>query len=257
MPLHAASIVRAGAERVTGGVGAALFVAFLAAFALGNASLNTVLTAVAGTPLPTGGVVSEYGVVLDVHPLVAALGLPVAVALGSVAAVVGIRVLVEDGAGRWRDPTRCLTHRTLPAAGATVAVGAVGLLALAFGTALLVVPGVLVAAYLLVVPAVVALEDVGPVDAVHVTTKRLTRRRALSLAGATAALVGVGLFVAAVTSLTYVLAPATEFGVGVVCCAALAVVWVGVVAEAHTRLGDALRRTPGRTARSTPRSRAL
>jgi hypothetical protein len=257
MSLHAASLVRSGATRVAGSVGATLFVVFLAALGLANASLNTLLTAVAGTPLPTGGTVAEYGVVLGVHPLVAVAGLVVGLGVAATAVVVGVRLLAEDGTRRWRDPTRCLTHRTASAAAGVAAVAALGLVGLSLGTLLFVVPGVLVAAYLLVVPGVLALEDVGPVDAVHVATKRLTRGRALALAGATAALAGAGLVVALAASLTYVLAPGTEFAVGVVAGAALATVWVGVVAEAHARLGTGARRPAGRTARSTPSSRAL
>jgi hypothetical protein len=254
MSLHAAVLVRAGLRRVARPAGGVLLVGFLAALGAVNASLNTLLTAASGTSLPGGVVVAAYGVTLPGGPLVAAVALAAGLAVTSVLAVVGVRLLGDDGDGRWRSPRRCLTQRTLPAAASVAAVVCLGVLALPLGVAALVVPGVLVAAYLLVVPGVVALEGVGPVEAVHRTTKRLTRGRALALAGAAVTLVAAALVVA---SLSYFLRPATEFALGVALGGTLAVCWVGVTAEAHARLGGSGRPTQNRTARSTPSSRAL
>lgn len=257
MSLHAAVLVRAGLRRVARPAGGVLLVGFLAALGAVNASLNTLLTAASGTSLPGGVVVAAYGVTLPGGPLVAAVALAAGLAVTSVLAVVGVRLLGDDGDGRWRSPRRCLTQRTLPAAASVAAVVCLGVLALPLGVAALVVPGLLVAAYLLVVPGVVALEGVGPVEAVHRATKRLTRGRALALAGAAVTLVAATLVVATAASFSYFLRPATEFALGVALGGTLAVCWVGVTAEAHARLGGSGRPTQNRTARSTPSSRAL
>ena len=257
MSLHAVELVRAGLRRVARPAGGVLLVGFLAALGVVNASLNTILTAVSGTELPGGIVVATYGVTLPGGPLIAAVVLPASVGVASVLGVVGVRLLGDDGDGRWRSPRRCLTQRTLSASAGVAAVVGLGALALPLGVAALVVPGLLVAAYLLVVPGVVALEGVDPIEAVHRTTRRLTRGRALALAGAAALLLLVAAAVVAAASLTYLLRPGTEFALGVLVGAGLALSWVGVAAEAHARLGGNARPTPNRTARSTPSSRAL
>jgi hypothetical protein len=248
MSVHARSLVVAGLRRVASPAGAALFAAFVVALAAFNAATNTVLTALAGTPLPTGGVVAEYGVVLAINPLLAALLALAALCLGAFAAVVGSRVLLGRTGTRWADPVECLTHRVVPATGAVLVGSLLVGLAVGVGTLLLVVPGLVVAGHLLLVPSVLATEDVGLAAAFRKSWRRTAADR-LDLAAATLALVAPAVVVVAGASLTYVLPPTVEFALGVGVGAAVLAAWFGVATEAYHRLG-------AETSRSTRRSRS-
>lgn len=255
MSVHARTLVVSGVRRVASSAGVALFVTFVLALAAFNAAVNTVLTAIAGTPLPTGGVIAEYGVVLPYHPAVAALVALAALLVGSFAVVVGSRRLLGRSVSRWADPVECLTHRVVPATIAVLVGSAVALVAVAFGTALLIVPGLVVAGHLLLVPSVLAAEDVDVLTALQQSWQRAAGDR-LELVTAAVALVVPAALVVVGASVSYVLPATVEFGLGVVVGAALLATWLGVATEAYHQLGSS---TTSRASRSRSRqvSRAL
>lgn len=255
MSVHARTLVASGARRVTSPVGVALFATFVLTLAAFNAAVNTVLTALAGTPLPTGGEIAEYGVVLPVHPLVAALVALVAVVVGAFAVVVGTRTLLGGSTARWSDPIECLTHRVVPATVGVVVGSTLVAAAVALGTALLVVPGVVVAGHFLLLPSVLAAEDVSLATALGESWRRAAGDR-VQLATATLALVVPAALVVAGASLSYLLPAVVEFGLGVVVGAALLAVWLGVATEAYQRLDGSSRRR-ARRSRNRRASRAL
>jgi hypothetical protein len=255
MSVHARTLVVRGVRRVTSPAGAALFASFVLALASFNAAVNTLLTAAAGTPLPTGGTVAEYGVVLPVTPVAAVLVALVTLLVGSVAVVAGSRRLLGRSVSRWTDPVECLTHRIVPATVAVLVGSVVAAVAVAAGTALLVVPGVVVAGHLLLVPSVLAAEDVGVLAALQQSWQRAADNR-LELVTAAFTLVVPAALVVVGTSFSYALPPVVEFGLGVVVGAALLSAWLGVAAEAYHQLGSATARRPSQS-RSRRASRAL
>jgi hypothetical protein len=255
MSVHARTLVASGVRRIASPAGAALFATFLLALAAFNAAVNTVLTAGAGTSLPAGVEVAEYGVVLPVHPALAVVVALCALLVGSFAVVVGSRRLLGSSVSRWSDPVACLTHRVVPATlavlvGSVVVVGAVTV-----GTLLLVVPGLVVAGYLLLVPTVLAAEDVGLAGAFRASWQRTAGAR-VELATAALVLVAPAAAVVVGASVSYLLPAAVEFGVGVAVGAVILSAWLGVAAEAYHRLGTDSRRT-ARSRRSRRASRAL
>jgi hypothetical protein len=127
--------------------------------------------------------------------------------------------------------------------------------AVAAGTALLVVPGVVVAGHLLLVPSVLAAEDVGVLAALQQSWQRAADNR-LELVTAAFTLVVPAALVVVGTSFSYALPPVVEFGLGVVVGAALLSAWLGVAAEAYHQLGSATARRPSQS-RSRRASRAL
>ena len=255
MSVHARTLVVSGVRRVTSPAGAALFVTFVLALAALNAAVNTLLTAIAGTPLPTGGTVAEYGVVLPVHPALAAVVALVTLLVGSFAIVVGSRALLGQSVSRWTDPLECLTHRVVPATLAVLVGSVAVLLAVGFGTALRVVPGLVGAGHLLLVPSVLAAEDVGVLAALRRSWQRAADDR-LELVTAALTLVVPAALVVVGTSLTYVLPATVEFGLGVVVGAALLAAWLGVATEAYHQLGSSTPRAATRS-RNDRASRAL
>jgi hypothetical protein len=255
MSVHARTLVASGVRRVTSPAGAALFATFVLVLAAFNASLNTLLTALAGTPLPTGGEIAEYGVVLPVNPALAGLVALTTLLVGSFVVVVGSRALLGRSVSRWADPVECLTHRAVPATLAVLVGSVTVVTAVALGTALLVVPGLVVAGHLLLVPSVLAAEDVGLLAAFQRSWQRAAGDR-LQLVTAMVALVVPAALVVVGASFTYVLPAVVEFGVGVVVGAALLSVWLGVATEAYHQLGSTASRQPNRS-RSRRASRAL
>ncbi len=255
MSVHARTLVVSGVRRVTSPAGAALFVAFVLALAAFNAAVNTLLTAAAGTPLPAGGTVAEYGVVLPTSPVVAGLLALATLLVGSFATVVGSRRLLGQSVSRWADPVECLTHRVVPATLAAAVASVAAAVAVTVGTVLLVVPGVVVAGHLLLVPSVLAAEDVGVLAALRRSWQRAAGDR-LELATAALALVVPAALVVVGASFSYVLHPAVEFGLGVVVGAALLAAWLGVAAEAYYQIGSSASRRPTGS-RSRRPSRAL
>lgn len=255
MSVHARTLVVSGVRRVASPAGVALLVTFALVLAAFNAAVNTVLTALAGTPLPTGGAIAEYGIVLPYHPVVAALVALVTLFVGSFAVVVGGRRLLGRSVSRWADPIECFTHRVVPATVAVLVGLVVAVVAVAFGTALLVVPGLVVAGHLLLVPSVLAAEDVDVLTALQQSWQRAAGDR-LELVTAALALVVPAALVVVGASVSYILPAAVEFGLGVVVGAALLVAWLGVATEAYHQLGSS---TSSRASRSRSRqaSRAL
>jgi hypothetical protein len=255
MSLHARTLVVSGVRRAATPAGVALFATFLVALAAVNAAVNTVLTAAAGTPLPMGVTVAEYGVVLPVGPAAAAVVGLLALLVGAFAVVVGTRALLGASVPRWSRPSECLTHRVVPATLATLVGGVAAVAAVAFGTLFLVVPGLVVAGHLLVVPSVLAAEDRGLLAAHREGWRRAAGDR-VALATAALVLVVPAALVSVGASLSYLLPAALEFGLGVVVGAAVLSAWLGVAAETHQRLGSGSTRT-ARASRSRRASRAL
>ncbi|WP_152043061.1 hypothetical protein [Salinigranum salinum] len=255
MSVHARTLVVSGARRVVSPAGVALFATSALGLAAFNAALNTVLTAAAGTPLPAGGQIAEYGVVLPVSPAVATLLAGVTLLVGAFAVVVGSRRLLGRSQSRWTDPVECLTHRVVPATIAVLVGSVVVVAAVAFGTVLLVIPGVVVAGHLLLVPSVLAAEDVGLLTALQTSWQRAAAAR-VELVTAALALVAPATLVVAGASLSYLLPTGVEFVLGVVSGAALLVLWLGVATEAYQRLGTGSKRTTAGS-RSRRASRAL
>jgi hypothetical protein len=255
MSVHARTLVVSGVRRVASPAGAALFATFLLALAAFNAAVNTVLTAGAGVSLPGGFEVAEYGVVLPTHPALAAVVALCALLVGSFTVVVGSRSLLGTSASRWSDPVACLTHRVVPATSAVLVGSIAVVVAAAAGALLLVVPGLVVASSLFLVPTVLATEDVGLVGAFRASWRRTAGAR-VELATATLALVAPAVVVVVGASVSYLLPAAVEFGVGVVGGAVILSAWLGVAVEAYHRLGTGSRRT-AHSSRSHRASRAL
>jgi hypothetical protein len=255
MSVHARTLVVSGVRRVASPAGVALFAAFVVSLAVFNAALNTVLTAAAGTPLPTGGEVAAYGVVLPVHPAVALLVAAGALVAGSFVVVVGSRLLLGSAAPRWSDPVECLTHRVVPATAVVLVAGVATAVAVAVGTVVLVVPGLVLAGHLLVFPVVLAVEDVGLVAGLRESLRRAADAR-VELTAATLGLVVPASLLVVGASVSYVLPTTVEFGLGVLGGAALLVAWLGVAAEAYRHLG-AGSTARARNHRSRRASRAL
>jgi hypothetical protein len=127
--------------------------------------------------------------------------------------------------------------------------------AVAFGTVLLVIPGVVVAGHLLLVPSVLAAEDVGLLTALRTSWQRAAAAR-VELVTAALALVAPATLVVAGASLSYLLPTVVEFTLGVVSGAGLLVLWLGVATEAYQRLGTGSKRAAAGS-RSRRASRAL
>ena len=255
MSVHARTLVVSGVRRVASPAGAGLFATFVLALAAFNAALNTVLTTAAGASLPAGGEVAEYGVVLPVHPALAALLALIALLVGAYAVVVGTRTLLGVSTSRWSDPVECLTHRVVPATVGVLAGLGVVVAAVAVGTVLLVVPGLVIAGHLLLVPSVLAAEDVGVLAALRESWRRTAGDR-VELAAAALAVVVPAAFVVVGASVSYLLSPTVEFVLGVVVGAAVLSTWIGVAAEAYQRLGSSSTRTAP-SSQSRRASRAL
>ena len=243
MSLHARTLVVSGVRRVASPVGVGLFAAFVLTLAAFAAAVNTLLTAVAGTSLPLGLVVPEYGVVLPVHPAVAALVALVALLVGAFAAVVGSRLLLGDTVSRWSDPVECFTERVIPATALTLVGSALVVGSVALGTALLVVPGLVVAGHFLLVPSVLAAEHVSLLAAFRTSWQRARGDR-LELVTATLALVVPAGAVFGAAAASYVLPPAVEFALGVVVGAALCSLWLGVAATVYQATSTDSKRRP-------------
>jgi hypothetical protein len=255
MSLHARTLVGSGVRRVASPVGVGLFAAFVLLLAAFAAAVNTLLTAVAGTPLPLGAVVPEYGVVLPAHPAVAALAVLVVPFVVAFVGVVGSRLLLGDTVSRWADPVECLTERVVPATALTL-VGSLAIVpAVALGTSLLLVPGLVLAGHFLLVPTVLATERVSLGGAFRASWQR-TRGDRLELVTATAALVVPAAVVFGAATVSYVLPPAVEFALGIVVAAALCALWLGVATEAYRATGTAATRDRP-TSSSRRASRAL
>lgn len=255
MSVHARTLVVAGARRVASPVGVGLFVTFALVLAGFSAAVNTLLTAVAGTALPLGVVVAEYAVVLPVHP---ALAVPVVLLtplVGAFAVVVGSRLFLGGSVSRWSDPVECLTDRVIPVTLVTLVATTASLVAVGFGTLLLVVPGLVLAGNFLLVPTVLAAEDVGLLGAFRASWARAAGDR-LELVTASVALVGPGALVVAGASLSYVLPGVVEFVVGVVAGAALLSLWLGVATTAYQQTATGAKRSTA-TSRNRRASRAL
>jgi hypothetical protein len=252
MSVHARTLVVTGARRVASPAGVGLFLTFVLALAALAAAVNTLLTAVAGTSLPFGVVVAEYGVLLPVTPWVAALVVLVMPLVVAVTVVVGSRALLGRSVSRWSDPVECLTHRIVPATLATLAGVGFALAAVSVGTLLLVVPGVVVAGHLLVLPTVLAAEDVSLAAALRTSWRRAVGDR-LALVTATFALVVPAALVVGGASVSYLLPPVVEFAVGVVAGAALFSLWLGLAAAAYheTDVGSARSTAASRRRRAT------
>lgn len=255
MSVHARTLVVSGVRRVASPAGAALFATFVLTLAAFNAAMNTVLATAAGTPIPTGGAVAEYGVSLPVPPALATLLALFALLVGAFAIVAGTRAFLGHSVSRWSDPVECLTHRIVPATvsvlvGSIVVVGAVTV-----GTAFLVVPGVVLAGHLLLVPSVLAAEDVGVLTALQESWQRTAESR-VELAAAALAVVAPAAVVVVGASLSYLLPATVEFGLGVLVGAAVLSTWLGVATEAYQRLGTQSSPT-AHSSRSGRASRAL
>ena len=255
MSLHARTLVVSGVRRAVSPVGIGLFVAFCLALAAFAAAVNTVLTAVAGTSLPLGVVIPEYGVALSVHPVVAALVAPVTLLVTAFVVVVGSRLLLGDTVSRWSDPVECLTDRIVPATALTLVGVAVILPSVALGTLLLVVPGLVLAGHFLFVPSVLATERTSLLAAFRTSWQRARGDR-LDLVTATVVLVGPAAVVFGGATVSYVLPATVEFALGVVVGAALLTLWLGVATEAYAQTSTASNRSAP-TSRNRRASRAL
>jgi hypothetical protein len=247
MSVHTRTLVVSGVRRVASPAGAALFATFVLTLAAFNAAMNTVVT--------TTGAVAEYGVSLPVPPAMAALLALFALLVGAFAAVAGTRALLGRSVSRWSDPVECLTHRVVPATVSVLVGSVVVVAAVTVGTAFLVVPGVVLAGHLLLVPSVLAAEDVGVLTALQESWRRTAGSR-VELAVAALALVVPAAVVVVGASLSYLLPATVEFGLGVLVGAAVLSTWLGVATEAYQRLGTQSSPT-ARSSRSGRASRAL